>query len=189
MTPIRVVRKPTPRPSPRPRITDKRIIGVKHEGNELRLYGIELCALAVVGNSCASRAVFGQPGPEAACVRLCSDGARPLILNMGHDDDWGTHLKHRARRSDELREVCPPIVIDRARDPCLGSGGTPLVKNRGQSSHDGQGLPRFSAKGVPLLFKWGYPFRETHPASRPYVSRRWRATSWAKRPLRSMSSS
>ena len=30
---------------------------------------------------------------------------------MGHDDNWGTRLTHRARRSDELREVCPPIGL------------------------------------------------------------------------------
>ena len=50
-----------------------------------------------------------------------------MVLNMGHDDNGGTHLTHRARRSYVPCEVCSPIIIAYARDSFWGLGSRPAA--------------------------------------------------------------
>ena len=50
-------------------------------------------------------------------------------------------------RASTMCEVCPPIVINRARDPCLGSGAAPFVSWASTDSHHLRILRRFGRKG------------------------------------------
>ena len=99
------------------------------------------------------------------------------VLETATSTPWNaTNANARPRRSMTSWRTSSPTTSHNTRDAerlplrqsessfhekgysHLNKRGTPLVKNRGKSSHNGQGLPRFSAKGVPLLFKWEYPF-------------------------------
>ena len=45
----------------------------------------------------------------------------------------------------------------------MNKRGTPLAENRGNPRPLWKDYPRFLTKGVPLLFKWGYPLRANAP--------------------------